>query len=218
MIKYKSDHPMKIQFKSKSERKNKYLLIDAIFFNGTHENDYMHREFLRFGKPFITYEHQIPEKKELMKEFYDRITSAHLVLVPSEFLRDQVYEMFGVETHIMNLPIDTQLFRRKRRTSLLNCLSDRNYILLSVCMIKPIRNIEALFYVLSGVLKSIKNVVLLIVGDTPHYISKSYMSYIRLKAKQLGISEHVFFLGAFEQPYQLVDIYSIADFICRCFQ
>lgn len=28
--------------------------FDAIFFNGTHENDYMHREFLRFGKPFIT--------------------------------------------------------------------------------------------------------------------------------------------------------------------
>lgn len=186
--------------------------FDAIFFNGTHENDYLHREFLSLKIPLITYEHQVPETIELRKEFHDRIASAHLVLVPSNFLRDQIYEMFGIKANVINLPIDTQLFQRRNRISLnLNSILNGNYVLLTVCMIKPVRNIEALFYVLRGVLKKIKNVVLVIVGDTPHYISGEYMDYIRLKAKQLDVYDHVIFLGAIEQPDQLANIYSLAD-------
>jgi glycosyltransferase involved in cell wall biosynthesis len=191
-----------------SLQRNSY---DLVFFNGTNENDYLHRELKGLSVPFVTYEHQIPSESSL-PEFLERLRSVDLVLVPSESLQRDLYENYKIGASILNIPIDTTLFTRTEFIS--NNLSDRfksKLVLLTVCMIKPVRNLEGLIRVFGKVTRSVENVDLIVVGDTPHYIDPVYKEHLLEQINSAGLQNRVFFAGRLDHPDQLKEYYSMAD-------
>lgn len=182
-----------------------------IFINGTNQGDYIHKFFGKTGVPVVVYEHQLPDLRHLRREVVDRVSMADRVCVPSNIVAERFSTIAGSKLHTVPLPIDTDLFKKQNESTTSDCRYIGCNTLITVCKIKPVRNIEGLLAVTAKVKREIQNLTLQIIGEPPHDANSDYLRFLQVKAAQMGLKDTVLFNGPVKDKQKLARLLSEAD-------
>jgi glycosyltransferase involved in cell wall biosynthesis len=135
-----------------------------------------------------------------MPDFCD---SVDLVISPSEGMK-KVLRQYGVESHIEVVPngVDLQRFHEAQPLARADFgFSDQDILLVYAGRLAPEKNLDFLIRSFAGVSQVFPNVHLLIVGGG----QKQFEEEIKPLPSQLGISDHVHFVGMI--PYDKLPSY-----------
>jgi len=126
------------------------------------------------------------------------------VTAVSRFLREKTLTHFGIEKEIEVIPnfVDVKKYRRVNASSVRNQWAPANEkILMHTSNFRPVKRVQDVIRIFSEVQKKLPGKLILI-GDGPD------RSLCELLCRELGIHEHVKFLG---KQAEIVDLLSAAD-------
>lgn len=126
------------------------------------------------------------------------------VTAVSRFLKEKTLTNYGIEKDIEVIPnfIDTNKYKRIQATEVLkHCAPKGEKVLIHTSNFRPVKRVQDVIYVFHEVNKKLPSKLLLI-GDGPE------RSQCELLCRELGIHEHVKFLG---KQTEIVPLLSAAD-------
>ncbi len=130
---------------------------------------------------------------------------ADAIYVPSKKTQQDVLERYGISSTIVPLGVDYEFYSEGRRSECRSKMElNGHFVLLVVGKLHPQKNQGVCIDALDSILPHIPHAVLLLAGSGP------MESEHRIRARELGISEKIRFLGTVES-YSIRDLYSACD-------
>ncbi len=228
------DYPKEVKYLIRQQNQKDYIRAANFINTSTADACILQHEFGIYGgdsgiyvlpllnriqKPLITILHTIlQEPNYLQKLIIQEIArqSAQVIVMAKkavEFLKD-IYEIspekislieHGVpdyETDFINPIKNLPLFKDKR-------------VLLTFGLLSRNKGLETVIKALPDIIVNHPDVVYTIIGSTHPHIKKNqgeeYRDYLKLLAKQLGVSKHVSFINSFIPEEELVNYLSAAE-------
>jgi N-acetyl-alpha-D-glucosaminyl L-malate synthase BshA len=124
----------------------------------------------------------------------DRITAV------SQYLRDETFFAFGCagcEVEVIHNFVDPRIYDRMRYTPLLRDRMAGKRVVMHISNFRPVKRVRDVVRIFAGIEKEIPS-VLVMVGDGPE------RSEAEDEARQLGITEHMHFLGKIDSVAPLL--------------
>ncbi|MDC3315656.1 glycosyltransferase family 4 protein [Candidatus Thioglobus sp.] len=124
------------------------------------------------------------------------------IFVLSNYAKQEKYEMYGVDSHVIKGAISHTIIENKQSFSSFS--DNEKYTIFSIARIENDKRIDVLIKALRIVLEQ-KNDVILMIGGTG-----SEVDNLKLLAKNIGVSDNIMWLG-FVEENKLMKLYSSSD-------
>lgn len=184
--------------------------FDLLFFNATYENTNVYKLLSSKCVRSWTYEHNIINNKNV-KEIVDRFTNAHLIFVPSIFLKNAItYSLknkYVKDINILPIPIDSDVFYFSPH-KLGPCVK-----FITCCAIKSVRNIEFTIEIIRELISTYHiSCNLDIYGEIPFQGDKTYLTKLLDLVHCYGLEPFVKLKKTLEDKSDVSEVLHNADF------
>ncbi len=125
--------------------------------------------------------------------------------LPPSFIVPNAIDCYGVSVN-GNREKDDIIGRNLKKIEQLK-IGDRDFVLLFLGRIHPVKNIELIQYSMASLLKENHNLMLIIAGPIE---DNKYYEMLKEFEKQLGLSEHIIWYGIADE-YEKQELFSISD-------